>query len=600
MISRIFFIAIFFLSSCGFLLEREKPIEGPLYTYPWVTWQTGETYQGQILSSRFIIRGDELFLENKLDEALQNYFLAEQELSTIDEQENLALRITGVYLAQKAPHRALDHISSFYKKIGRPVNFVSSESALVFSCIYGSLQNFSQALAWFSQSFRTIDSNLKLRLKIEDAIGLFLSKIEDEIFYALQDKWGSDEFVGTSFQRENSRRLQFGGVIMPFKNNPYFWEDRAEATDSQVSLNYIPQERPAISSKGVAIMLPLSGRYGKFGQSVKSGVELAFSGLDEPINYQFFDNAADAGKSTALCKQIVASKKYQIILGPLLLGPSQAVASCLQNSSIVQISLTKSSDFKTKARIYNFGITVEAQIDSLIKALSENLRTTRYAVMYPVEQADNKYAEYLKEVLKSKNLELSFEYKYYKNPIPDFADLNREIELYNPQVILIVDDAEVAGRVSMALGEETTSKVRLLGTAIWANTQELKMSLGALRNAIFVSPYFADNSPLSVKFNEAYRAVYNENPDILAAQGFDLANFLLGALKKDDFEYDILQSLQLINIYYGLTGDLKINSRQELIRNLKIVEITPEGLSELKQKKSPVFIYRGDNEVKKE
>lgn len=595
---RILLIFAFLLTSCsGNLWIQEKELVEPVtYSLPWQTWQVGLTPDKKPYLSRFVKRGDELFSQGDFDQALQNYFLAENEVKSIKEKEGLVLRITSVELYKHNSDAALDRLSGFYKKEGVPVNHVSSDACTLFAYIYGSKVNFPQSLAWFSQAIDNSQDNYSKEIAQKGIINL-LSRIEDSEFSLLSGKWNQEENISEFFSEERSRRLQYGSVLIPFSTNPYFWEESTSFNIPQkTELQNVPKNR----GDNVAILLPLTGKYGRFGQNVRRGMELAFSAKEEKVSYTIQDTSGNPRKAALLCEEIAKSNKYSVILGPLLFGTSQEVSECAKRNKISILSLTKKSDFQTGSGIHRLGITPESQIDSLVSAVKARTDIKKLGVIYPQSDSSVKYLEALKSRLAKEDMSLVFEYTYYEKPIPSFSDLLDEVELTKPEGILIIDDINIASRISTALGEKARKNITLIGTALWANTEDLKRSTHALQGSLFVSPFFINESTLTRKFISTYKSLYNSAPDILAAQGFDSATLVASALIESKNSKDFNQSLKAVKRYNGLTGLISINADGKLNRRFKVVEIREEGLFELKKKESEIFIYRGNDVVKKE
>ena len=598
----ILLIAILFLTSCSQnqFWAREADVgttAAKVYSYPWQTWDEGRTLAGQPLLSLFTEQGDKQFAHGRFDQALTNYRHALTAASGSDAIESLKLRVASTQLAMDNAQGALDGFSNYYKSRGLSVNFVRSESALMFAYIYGRLGNFNQSLAWSSQAIRSAKS-FKHKEQANEGVTSLLKHLQNSELAELRSRWKYDRSLPELFARENSRRSLSGEKAYSYYNNPRYWESRNEVIAAPISdsASVVDSGR----GTGIAIALPLTGRYSEFGAKVREGIELALSGK-QAIHYKFFDTGGSASRAQEVCQHIVSTSRYKVILGPLLYSPSNAVAQCVRENGLKQFAFTKKADFRTGGGVYTLGVTVETQVRSLVKAIYKNLGLKKIAVVFPTgDSGASKFANQFRSELRRLNLEPAFEYTYYKNPLPDFNDLNKEIIRYNPQAIFILDDLKMATRISGAIGENSARGRRFLGSAEWSNEDLLQRSSGALRGAVFVSPYLSTGSEYNRQFNSSYLGVYGKEPDFLAAQGFDAAVIVENILKQISAGSGWQQAVNNFKEYQGLTGRIGFSAGGKLNRTLKVVEYIDGQFRELSRGAAPKFVYRGNNELKAE
>ena len=314
---------------------------------------------------------------------------------------------------------------------------------------------------------------------------------------------------------------------------------------------------------------------------MREGIELALSG-NKALFFKFFDTGGSASRALDVCQHIASTGRYQVILGPLLYSPSNAIAKCARQNRLKQFAFTKKADFKTGGGVYTLGVTVETQVRSLVKAINKNLGFKNIAIVSPTEDSGAaKFANQFRSELRRLNLEPAFEYSYYKNPLPDFNDLNNEILRYNPQAIFILDDLNMATRISGAIGEESGRGRRFLGTAEWSDENLLRRSSNALKGAIFVSPYLSSGSGYSQQFHSSYLDVYGRAPDFLAAQGYDAAVIVENILKQIPAGSSWQQAIINFKGYQGLTGQISFSAGGKLNRTLKVVEYIDGQFREL-------------------
>ena len=95
-----------------------------------------------------------------------------------------------------------------------------------------------------------------------------------------------------------------------------------------------------ISAATIGVMLPLSGKYARFGEQALRGIRMALAALefDEYITLRVEDTASDGDVAVKAYRQL-ASESVNIIVGPLLAETTEAIAPYLR-PEIPVISLT--------------------------------------------------------------------------------------------------------------------------------------------------------------------------------------------------------------------------------------------------------------------
>lgn len=559
--------------------------------FPWQTWTTGLTLDRTQFLNRFIERGDELHRQGHFLQAVDAYYLAADSQQSLLEKESLYVRIASSLLAADQTQKSLSVLSEFYEVRGKTVNLVRSEAGIVFGYVYGRLGNFNQSLAWFSQSLREA-KNIEVETAAKKGALLLLRRIIDKDFYALKDRWQSDPFLGELFSEENHRRMNTGGEVIPFTDNPRFWETEVSKIKQKPSQKFSGEQ-----GNGIIVLLPLSGRYSVFGKSMQRGIELAFSGQKEKPEYIFQDTQSSAARAGMVCHQLGVTGRYKIIIGPLLYSPSLEVAQCVRRYGMKMISFTKKSEFKESEGVYRIGMTVTSQIRSLIQSLIRKLGYSKFAVMLRSEETQNEFAEKFLQELSHNDLKPVFEYTYYTHPIPDFADLLEKVLTYKPQAIFLADDLNMAARVNAALGADIKESVRLIGTAEWSDLNLLQRSSNAVHGAVFVTPFLLEADEYSRKFSESFVQIYGQKPDFLAAQGYDVATIVSSLIEELKAGYDWISAMNNVTQYQGLTGVISVSPEKGFSRELKVVEYKNNRVQELDSGATPSFIYHGNEKV---
>ena len=584
----------FFVSSCSikdklFIQDNAKSAEiiAPkvLVEIPWKSWENGKDLKGLAFANRFVSQADEMQDLGQFAEAVRYYYLALDPALTAEHEEQIRIRLSSAELLDGRAQSALDNLSNFYKSKNLNVQAVPAQSALLFAFIYGRLGNVSQSVAWFVQS--ALDP--QYLSKSRDGLEKLLAAMNDAEVLAAEPEWQSTVWVAELFSAEKNHRISNPLTIALADNQPFWSRNNTVAG--------VTSEAPAGKYK-ISVILPLTGKYQNFGKSLEQGIRLALSDLkSSDASVEFYDGGGGSIKSKAVCEEHVSGAS-DIVIGSLLSEDSQAISECVLAKKATAISFAKRSDFKTGAGIYRLGMTVEDQMASLFGAASNNLKVSKFALAYPAENSAYAYVEAFKKLLSAQQLSPIFEYTYYKNPLPDFSELESEIKTYKPEALLVIDNIDMLVRLLSALSESSRKNVHILGQAEWSDPDKLKQSQAILSGIKFVTPFLIEESPLVTNFVTSYTTQFQQVPDWLAAQGFDAATIVAAAVKRALSENVSFRNvLNNIKEYEGLTGRITVSGSGELNRRLKVVEYKEEGIFEVAQNHTPIYVYRGNEKI---
>jgi len=131
------------------------------------------------------------------------------------------------------------------------------------------------------------------------------------------------------------------------------------------------------------------------------------------------------------------------------------------------------------------------------------------------------------------------------------------------QAIYLPAPAEDVGLVAPDMAFFDLS-LPLLGSDQW-DRPELKDHLGEIEGAVFTDSYWSGNpEPAAKAFDEAYRRTYAAQPGVLAAQAYDAAGLMIGALAAGVIDRASLRAyLSRVNAYDGVGGHFGFKGHQD-------------------------------------
>ena len=569
---------------------------------PWESWNSEQDLQGNPLAEPAILRGDNYAQNGDYRRALTEYQSVKPAQLPSALAETLSLRIGSMYLALDQAQAALKVTSDYYKTRRLSVEQVDFAPSLFFGFAYGRIQNAEQSLAWFSRARLMAQADRARAPFVDSGLRMYLGSIPDDRLIGLETAWSSDSYINTQIAQERGRRLRSGGQSTTYAANRPFWSSPLDTPQANTpgALIVPDSSGPLV----IGAVLPLTGKYAAFGQSMQHGIDLALDAYrSEPTGGEaraaVRDSGATADQARAATIELVASEHASIILGPLLSELNAPVSEIASQNQIPLISFSKSSSFQGSFNIFRLGPTVESQVRSLLDEC-ERLGLKRYAIVYPTDDNGREFADSFRHRAALRSLQISSESPYTKGDSNALLAIAQQIEAAGEvEAVFLPDGIPAAAHFYSSLSSAARAKIKLLGTASWDNQGELANSRTALDGAIFVSPFFsASPKPVISQFVKAYQAKYGKTPDFLAAQGFDAATMALSALVRGRGQGNgFSQAIFEIERYDGLTGSIHAVQDGELERTFSVVQLNGESLVSPPAAAVPSFSVSGDSGI---
>ena len=96
--------------------------------------------------------------------------------------------------------------------------------------------------------------------------------------------------------------------------------------------------------RAIGVVLPLSGRYGAFGNLVRKGIELASKAYNEshpPIRFIYRDGGSDPGLTEKNVLELAREEKVMAIAGPLTGIASASAATAAEREKIPLMAISQ-------------------------------------------------------------------------------------------------------------------------------------------------------------------------------------------------------------------------------------------------------------------
>ena len=563
--------------------HEEQP-SGRATSYPWEIWPLKMDLHGGELSNFYILRGDEALFEGRRKQALSFYEQAAARSISAEIKEALIMRMASCQLALDQPQTALSTLGAYFRALGRDESKIDPRFSLLLGYAYGRKGDYEQALAWLSRANKISTGSISVKRAASSGTSLLLRGAPDVKLQSLTEQWQEDPFVYSLIASEKRRRQLHGVLLGSTESKRPFWE-LAVGGESNTATIVPGEEGGTLSLFKVGVLLPLSGRFGNLGRSTKNGIDLAFSAATPGVKINALVRDTEGSIDTAIKElaYLVEVERVNLIIGPLLSEVAANILPLAKERNIPIITFSKKDNLVLGENLFRLGATVQSQVSSLLRAVQENLRLNRVALVYPNSSDGIEYAEAFRARAEELHLHIGYESTYYPNDPQALTSIAEELEHQTIDAVFFPDSLDRAAIFFSLVAPHFRDRVRILGPASWDNPTSLANSSSVLNRAVFVSPFFQKSrSALIARFNEAFQAKYSQKADFLAAQGFDAATMVMAALQREAQEgVSFLHSFQAIAGYGGLTGVIDISPAGEIERRFTVVSLIDGELQEI-------------------
>jgi branched-chain amino acid transport system substrate-binding protein len=347
------------------------------------------------------------------------------------------------------------------------------------------------------------------------------------------------------------------------------------------------------SQRSVGVVLPLSGRYGPYGNLVRRGLDLAVEHSSRPgLKLIYRDSQSD----TEITRRAIAELAEQgvlAVIGPLTGNAAMAAAEQAQLSRVPLLSLAQRDGLPEVGElIFRHALTNHMQVEALVEYAMQERQLRTFATLVPDTRQGKEMAELFSRAILSRGGKLVAAEEYAetatdfrrqimrlrgRNPdVPEERGGVRELEPPPFQALFIPDFSDRVGPLLPQLPYYGLQGVQLLGINGWNSPELLRIAGRHAEGAVFVDGFFKHSHlPFVRDFVNRYHEKYGEDPSILEAQGYDAAGMLLGLLDNPRLQTreDLRQGLQQLRNYPGVTGATTFSVQGEAEKILFLLQV---------------------------
>jgi branched-chain amino acid transport system substrate-binding protein len=354
---------------------------------------------------------------------------------------------------------------------------------------------------------------------------------------------------------------------------------------SVLTLSSCKKAGEAASSDEIPIgeFASLTGGTASFGQSSHKGTMMAIDEINaaggllgKKLKLFTEDDQSKAGEAATVVRKLISRQKVVAILGEVASSRSLEAAPICQSSQIPMISPSSTNPKVTEVGDYIFRICfIDPFQGTVISKFALNRGWKKVAVLTDVKQD---YSVGLSHFFKehfAQNGGTIVSQQDYSSGDKDFAAQLTSIKAGNPDAIVASGYYTEAGLIA-SQARQLGITVPLLGGDGWDSPSLVEVAGKAIEGSFFSNHYSGeDPSPVIQDFITRYKAKYKEEPDAMAALGYDSAMILADAIKRAGTTEPakLRDAIAATKDYPAVTGKITLDDKRNATKSAVMLTI---------------------------
>lgn len=335
----------------------------------------------------------------------------------------------------------------------------------------------------------------------------------------------------------------------------------------------------------IGAYLSLSGEDAAFGTSARQGFDLATAEVNErggvagrPLSLLYADDASTLPGAVSAVLKLIERDKVVALLGEVSSARSRAGGIIANKSRIPMLSPTATHEELTRVGPFVFRACFTDSVQGKVAAdFAVTTRGQRRAALLFAE--DDVYSSTLADTFRqeARNLGATIvvEERFLRKE-SDFSGHLQQIRAAAPDVVfapVYYNAMILIARQAQQLGMPGSV---FLGGDGWESAEVVRDAGAELEGATFVTHWAPDASaPASRAFVTGFRARFHQDPESVAALGYEAARMLADALgrARGDTPEAIRAALQETTTFPGLLGPITVGPDRNPLKSAVIVRI---------------------------
>ena len=341
----------------------------------------------------------------------------------------------------------------------------------------------------------------------------------------------------------------------------------------------------------------MTGTTAAFGTSTDKGVQLAIDEINaaggvlgKKIKIYLEDDQSKPDEVPAVVSKLITQNKVVALLGEVASSRSLAAAPLAQRAKIPMISPSSTNPEVTKKGDFIFRMCYldDFQGASMARFAYNSLGKKKGAILRDVR---NDYSVGLANFFTAEFTKLGGTItadETYSEGDNDFRAQLTKIKSSQPEFLFVpgyyADAAKIATQA-----RDLGITVPFVGGDGWESAKLFEIGGKAVEGSFYGNHYFVgDTSPAVANFVQKFKEKYGEQPDSMAALGYDAARLLADSIKRagtTDGEA-LRKTLAETSGWQGVTGTMSFDENRNPVKPIVILEVK-DGQLALKESMKP-------------
>lgn len=395
------------------------------------------------------------------------------------------------------------------------------------------------------------------------------------------------------------------------------------------------QERPRICTIGC--LLPLTGKYQRIGSGVLDALLLGSRAFQEPgprghsIRLIIRDTRGNPALAARHLRELAAVKDLVGVVGPLTAEEGFSCAREAENLGLPMIALTQKEEVaRAGSFVFQNGLTLGQQVDTLVDYAMGRLGVVRFAVLYPNDpygrlardrfqrkvaeaggavEAAVPYAEKetdfqdeikrlvgeaywraLQEDEQKKGIRQTLEEDDEPEETPPLSPAGRSAAVVAPcsglpfEALFIPDEHRRVSLIAPHLALFDLSGILLLGTNAWHSKRLVESAGDYVKGSLFVDGFFEDSPmPFVREFVEEFRRHFGRDPGLLEVEALDSLWMLEAAFDQaaQKTRFGVRDALAALENFPGLSGTTSFDADGCARKRLHVLTVSDNRIEEV-------------------
>lgn len=318
-------------------------------------------------------------------------------------------------------------------------------------------------------------------------------------------------------------------------------------------------------------VLPLTGESALYGQSIRKGIELAYSEIQAregipPVELTIKDSQSDPQRAREVLDELYGNGILAVI-GGVTTDEALEMVSVMDRYERVLLSPSASNPQLTgiSANFYRVFPSDFLEGTKMGNFATQTLNLKSVVIL----AAESPYAKGVQEIFKNEFERYGgevLEVIEYPPNTSDFSGLVERVLTLKPDAVYLADYAEQVKNMIQGLRRRNYRGV-ILTTSAFSSPEIIAATGRAAEEVLLTQAVFEVESeePHIRHFVDAYRERYGEEPDLYAAHGYDAMMILMKAVEEGGrTPSDFWKGMRSIRNFPGVTGTLQFDEKGDV------------------------------------